>query len=57
MSIMLTLVLTALIYIILMFWVHDEISSGERKWERDKEEYLTYLKWLKKGYYGVKLEN
>ena len=45
--------LLVLPFIILMAWVYYEISSGEKKWAKDREEYLAYLSWLKKGYYGI----
>ena len=48
--------LVGLLGLILFAWAHYEISSGEKQWEEDKGKYLTYLWWLKKGYYGVKFE-
>lgn len=49
--------LLVLIYIAFVVFIFHEISSGERKWADDREKYLKYLSWIKRGYHGVNLED
>ena len=45
------------LYVALVAWFRYGMSPEENNWRKDKKRCLKYIRWLRRAYYGVRLED